>query len=82
MELEGEVGSSKEKAEQSYSAMLHETIYLLICSTMEPKQLWIRIQIAICFECSFTGRSAPQWNKQFYGTEFKHMYDQPTLWNV
>ena len=40
-DLESELGSSKEKAEQSYSVMLHETIYWPICSTMEPTILWI-----------------------------------------
>ena len=41
-DLESEPGSSKEKAEQSYSVMLHETIYWPICSTMGPKNLWIK----------------------------------------
>ena len=42
-DLESELGSSKEKAEQSYSVMLHETIYWPIYSTMEPIILWIKI---------------------------------------
>ena len=41
-DLESELGLSKEKAEQSYSVMLHETIYWPICSTMGPTILWLK----------------------------------------
>ena len=47
-DLESELGLSKEKAEQSYSVMLHETIYWPICSTMEPTILWIKILTYVC----------------------------------
>ena len=75
-DLESELGLSKEKAEQSYSVMLHETIYWPICSTMGPtiSYVFVRSRVwTLCLPC------IPIWRQNVNQAQAKKRRNKATL---